>query len=66
MKTDTSFDILQEGLFCILFPESFPCLPGWQGCCITIVELSENILQNLGNDLMADSVVSQVIFIAES
>ena len=33
------------------------------GSCITIVELSENILQNLGNDLMVDSaVVGQLKF----
>ena len=31
------------------------CLAGQQGSCITAVELSENILQNVGNDLMADS-----------
>jgi len=32
------------------------CLPGQQGSCITTKELSEDILQNLGNDLMTDSV----------
>ena len=41
---------------CKQFSESSPCLPEQQGGCITVVELSENILQNLGNDLMADSV----------
>ena len=34
---------------------------GQQGSCITIVELSENILQNLGNDLMTDSVVDLAV-----
>ena len=43
--------------FCKQFSESSPCLPGQQGSCITAVELSENILRNLGNDLMADSVL---------
>ena len=42
--------------FCKQFFESSPCLCGQQGSCVTIVELSENILQNLGNNLMADSV----------
>ena len=42
--------------FCKQFSESSPCLPGEQGSCKTTVELSENILQNLGNDLMVDSV----------
>ena len=31
-------------------------MPGQQRTCIATVELSENILQNLGNDLMADRV----------
>ena len=44
--------------FCKQFSESSPCLPGQQRSCIIFVELSENILQNLGNDLMANSVVS--------
>ena len=41
---------------CKQFSESSPCLPVQQGSCITNVELSENILRNQGNDLMADSV----------
>ena len=44
--------------FCKHFSESFPCLPGQEGSCITTVELAENIIQNLVNDLMADSVKS--------
>ena len=34
------------------------------GGCITIVELSENILHNLGNDLMADSVHEREIIVS--
>ena len=46
--------------FCKPFSISSPCLPGQQGSCITTVELSENILQSLGNDLMADNVLLQL------
>ena len=42
--------------FCKPFSESSPCLPGQQGSCMITVQLSENILQNLGNNLMSDSV----------
>ena len=47
------------------FSESSPYLPGLQGFCIATVELSENILQNLGNDLMADSVQCSLSPIAD-
>ena len=47
--------------FCEQFSESSPCLPRQQGRCITAVELSKNILQNLGHDLMANSVKSWVL-----
>ena len=42
--------------FCKQFSKSSSCFPGQQGSYITTVELSENILQNPGNDLMAMSV----------
>ena len=44
------------GRFCNQFSERSHFLPGQRGSCITTVELSETILQNLGNDLMAESV----------
>ena len=55
-KIDTLSTIRSFRRFCEQLSDSSPCLPGQQGSCITIVELSENILQNLGNDLMADNV----------
>ena len=42
--------------FCKQFFESSPYLPGQQGSYITTVKLAENILPNLGNDLMAERV----------
>ena len=50
-------------MFCKQFSESSPCLPGKQGSCITTVELSDNILQNLENDLMPDSVQLELLFL---
>ena len=37
-------------------------MPGQQESRTTTVELSENILHNLGNDLMADSVIGLHLF----
>ena len=41
-------------------------MPGQQGSCITTVDLSESILQNLGNNLMANIVQQRARFVDKS
>ena len=51
-------------MFCNMFSEISPYLLGEHGSCSTAQrpgELSENILQNLSNDLMNNPVCSQAL-----